>query len=615
MNGIKIRNRKKKDEKFKKNMITKENVLHKKPKNIKINIKNLTISKKLTFGFSITSILIIIVGFVGLYNINSINKNADSMYNNNLIALSNVKTVKENAVKMSEIISTMLYQNTNDALYQINGQSNKRIEEASISVKKLNDQNKSIIHELIKKGVDEKEQKILQQYVKYQNNYDSSESAFMDTVKKGDNTNIQTSLNKMNVSQQSINTVLDRLIKTYIQEAKNQNDRNRNIYLYTVAIMVVMLILSFIVAVILGYVISKGITSRIKQVLKFAKDFGDGDLTQQIKISSTDEMGELFMSLNTATANVKDLISEVSGGSYKVRESSEKLSSDVANINHKIANISFSTEEISRGAEELSASAQEVNASIEELNSEINVILQKANDSYNVANEIQNRAEVTKIRGEKSIDSTRKIYDEQYEKIMKSLQKGKVVSQIVKMAEVIGGIAEQTNLLALNAAIEAARAGEHGRGFSVVAEEVRKLADETTRTVSNIHGIINQVTDAFEELSSNSHEVLEYLDTNVKSDYNEFLNIGVQYQKDAKYVSNLSEELSAIISNVANAVEEVTNSVQSVSATAQQSAASSQEILNEVSNTSNTINETSELAKMQLKLSEKLAAMLKKFRV
>lgn len=127
-----------------------------------------------------------------------------------------------------------------------------------------------------------------------------------------------------------------------------------------------------------------------------------------------------------------------------------------------------------------------------------------------IANSLNNSQDNLRNILESTINNTNNIYKDVELDIKASIEKGKIVNEIVNMANSIEEIAEQTNLLALNAAIEAARAGEHGKGFAVVADEVRNLAEESKNSVHNVKGTIKDVREAFDNISKSSEIVTCY---------------------------------------------------------------------------------------------------------
>ena len=136
------------------------------------------------------------------------------------------------------------------------------------------------------------------------------------------------------------------------------------------------------------------------------------------------------------------------------------------------------------------------------------------------------------------------------------------------MADSILQITGQTNLLALNAAIEAARAGEAGKGFSVVADEIRKLAEQSSSTASDIQRIVTTVFSAVDNMKIGSEKVLEFIDSDVNKDYEDFIRVCNQYDEDAGTVNEImtvingsTQELTATMSNISTAISEVANTV------------------------------------------------------
>ena len=338
-------------------------------------------------------------------------------------------------------------------------------------------------------------------------------------------------------------------------------------------------------------------------------------MTKTIQVDSMDEIGDLATALNQSNKQVKDLISEVIDSTGDLSASTEELSAASQEISLKIQMVNNSTEQIAKGTQDLGATTEEVSASVEEIGENTSELANKAAGSAASANKIKERAKNIKEKAAKNIEEGKLIYEEKRNNILEAIEDSKVVEEVKAMADSIRSIAEQTNLLALNAAIEAARAGEQGKGFAVVADEIKKLAEQSVEAVDNIQNMVTKIEAAFNNMSLSGKDMLEYINTNVQPSYELLMNTGIQYEKDAEFVDNISIEIAESSKQMNEVIEQVNIAMQNVSSTAEKSASGSDKILNSINETSVAINEAVKATEAQAELAQKLNNMILNFKI
>ena len=296
------------------------------------------------------------------------------------------------------------------------------------------------------------------------------------------------------------------------------------------------------------------------------------DLTKRIKIRSEDEIGQMVDGINLFMESLQDLVRKLQAESDNMAFSVKNTSEEVDNSNSNVMGVSSIVEELAASMEEISATMEHLSEASEDNLQGAKNISDSAENGSEVVVEIKERASKmhaqTVENRKATIDMMREIGD----LLGAAVKDSQSVKQIDELTNNILSIASQTNLLALNVSIEAARAGKAGKGFAVVAEEIRQLADSSRVTANDIQNISAYVMEAVERLSTNAENMLKFIGADVIKDYDDFMEVVEQYEKDADAMSVFFNDFAAKASDMTDTLKNMGSNISNVSVTVEEGA-------------------------------------------
>ncbi len=364
---------------------------------------------------------------------------------------------------------------------------------------------------------------------------------------------------------------------TEIASLKDDVDQNVNIANIALAASILITALAFIY-VRIGVV--KPVLSVLKKLRNMPK-LKSAPSTDSIK--GRDEIDTLSLLADQTAKDLNGLMDtiskEINEKSSAIDSASSEITRLIEDLNKEVSSILEVTDALSGGMDINSAGVQEMNATTEEINASSASISEESAKGLENAKSIDKRAAELKNNAAVSITTARNIYNDTQKKLLEAIESSKQVSQITELSNAIMNIGEQTNLLALNASIEAARAGDAGRGFAIVAESIKGLADESKETTEQINTITAAVTQAVENLSACTVQLMNFINQNVMTDYQTLEDIGRSYSEDAHFISNSLTNFNESANELSSALHTLSQSIEDIARSTNEGAAGASDIV------------------------------------
>lgn len=377
-------------------------------------------------------------------------------------------------------------------------------------------------------------------------------------------------------------------------------------------IITILILLAIVFVVILFFV--RMLVSPLKQLMRETDRVKKGDFTVHVNLNRKDEIGELAKNFNQMVNNLKIMIQGVKDSSFILQSSTHDLSGSSAQTAEATEHIQASIEQISIGANRQGNLIEDSTKTIEAMSDKIQSIVQRLDDVSDMSiktNQISDDGNIQIQQTISQINSIQTVQEHSVEVIKDLDIKTKEINEIVR---VITDIANQTNLLALNAAIEAARAGEHGKGFAIVSEEVRKLAEESAVAAEKISNLTNEIqqktADAITTIDQSTKEV-EYGAKVVTQSGEAFYKI----QNAIRFMKNQIDSVAASVHEFSSGISEVVLKTSEVNSIAKESASSMNDFVNHIQEQGAMVEEINASTEQLKEMADNLEELINKFNI
>ncbi|WP_078431918.1 methyl-accepting chemotaxis protein [Metabacillus halosaccharovorans] len=567
-------------------------------------LRNLKMMKKLLIIIIVSALSLGTVGYMGLHYINSMAKDSEEMYKDSLIPLNSIMQIRVNARASDAYTIELLVTKDPERNIELRDEITSAWEEAD-----------AIINDLKEKNLSPESVKLIDEYTMKAEALNTTRDQVIKLALENKNEDAyDLYLKSVEPNRKALNETLKSMQQNNLDYATSINDENTERVDQVTAFVFIIIIIALILLVVLSTIIARMIVKPIREMRNLLSKAENGDFTGKGSYQSKDEMGELTSSYNQMSTTLQSIFATVNDSTQQVASAAEELSASAEQSTKASEHVTITIQELASGSD---VQVQNVDKSSEVMNDIMDHTKSIFDNTEKITNDVLHASKMSQD-GNQAIEQVNKQMDSIYNNVTSLSQAVKSLdertSEIGQISNVISGISAQTNLLALNAAIEAARAGEHGKGFAVVADEVRKLAEESNKSTEQISNLISLIQKDAENTLNTMNKASEEVNSGIKV----VNTAGSSFQKIDIAVNNVVsqiEDISKAVKDLTAGTEHVTSSINEVSEVAKESASITQNISAATEEQLASMEEISASSQSLATLADDLQNLMKKFNI
>ncbi|HTZ18894.1 MAG TPA: methyl-accepting chemotaxis protein [Dissulfurispiraceae bacterium] len=516
-------------------------------------LKNMRIKTLLIVAFAVICLSAAVITITSFFGFQILQKDFNGLKDNTWPQTVLANQIYRNINEIARAIRNVALLEDTEAI----SKERKRIQKAEAAIDE-------IIEKINKKQLDAKEKQLMASMIEAKGKYVSIQAETLKMLDEGKPKKdvITFLIGKVRPVQAAYFKTVDEFLEYQNAQMEASSSLVSKTVRTTQLVIVSMAIFGTFVAVIIAFITIRIISHSLNKAVDITNRVGAGDFTTDIVVDSRNELGQLLDSLKSMVERLKNAISDIKLTSVRLTEDSKQLSASAMQISQAMEEQSSRSSQIATASEEMSQTTVDIAKSATDITDSATAASGVAKDGEGIVSRSVDEVQTIAIKVSESAD------------LIKTL--GERSKQIGNIISVIKDIADQTNLLALNAAIEAARAGEQGRGFAVVADEVRKLAERTSNATSEISGMIQSIQVEVEKAVLSTDYATKQvgvgvdLSTQAGSALLKIVDSVEGLHQMVQHISSATTEMSSVSDQVSNDISTIAQSSKGILSRAEQ---------------------------------------------